>query len=262
MKMTNFTIRNTFLLLIFTFLSVWMFASQADLKSIVKQCQRTQHGKQCAVKINMIDGSGETNQYRFVFKAQKKSTAFANVARLVGECNRQGLSNITGCWVTLNRPKQPTGKLEHEKPALSIAKIYKDSKGMIKAKIVQINVLSGLGQSLSDKFPCKKAWQREENSKYPPCVNETKIGAEDVVVAWNGVPQGKCQLVNGKLKGACKWGGKSARVLDPLKGKIYHGYLQLKQGGCQLKLRGFIGFSFIGRNEYWTRFSPTCINSN
>lgn len=51
--------------------------------------------------------------------------------------------------------------------------------------------------------------------------------------------------------GKDKWDG--GTIYDPENGKNYSCKLALKEGGEQLKVRGFIGVSLIGRNEYWTR---------
>lgn len=47
-----------------------------------------------------------------------------------------------------------------------------------------------------------------------------------------------------------EWSG--GYIYDPKKGKDYKAYMQLIEAG-KLKLRGYIGFSLIGRTSYWTR---------
>ena len=42
-------------------------------------------------------------------------------------------------------------------------------------------------------------------------------------------------------------------ILDPNKGKIYKLKLELQEGGAELKVRGFIGFSLLGRTQIWKR---------
>tara|TARA_R110000787_G_scaffold60220_10_gene136605 strand:+ start:12858 stop:13277 length:420 start_codon:yes stop_codon:yes gene_type:complete len=41
-------------------------------------------------------------------------------------------------------------------------------------------------------------------------------------------------------------------ILDPKNGKSYKCYLEL-EGKNKLKLRGYIGFSILGRTQYWQR---------
>lgn len=42
------------------------------------------------------------------------------------------------------------------------------------------------------------------------------------------------------------------KILDPKNGKLYKCYISLENEN-KLKLRGYIGFSLIGRTEYWHR---------
>jgi uncharacterized protein (DUF2147 family) len=48
-----------------------------------------------------------------------------------------------------------------------------------------------------------------------------------------------------------QWSG--GKVLDPESGKIYSCVLALEDSGKKLRVRGFIGFSFLGRTQYWLR---------
>lgn len=52
-----------------------------------------------------------------------------------------------------------------------------------------------------------------------------------------------------KRDGANEWVGGS--VLDPKSGKIYHAKLTLQ--GNKLLVRGYVGFSALGRTQVWTR---------
>lgn len=42
-------------------------------------------------------------------------------------------------------------------------------------------------------------------------------------------------------------------ILDPKTGKIYRARLKLEEGGKKLNVRGFIGFSLLGRSQVWYR---------
>jgi uncharacterized protein (DUF2147 family) len=42
-------------------------------------------------------------------------------------------------------------------------------------------------------------------------------------------------------------------ILDPKTGKIYRAKLKLEDGGKKLNVRGFIGFSLLGRTQVWHR---------
>ena len=43
------------------------------------------------------------------------------------------------------------------------------------------------------------------------------------------------------------------RVLDPEHGKTYRGRVRVVDGGKKLEVRGFIGFSLLGRTQTWIR---------
>jgi uncharacterized protein (DUF2147 family) len=51
-------------------------------------------------------------------------------------------------------------------------------------------------------------------------------------------------------KGA-QWSG--GQILDPASGKTYNCSISLEQGGKRLKVRGFIGLSWLGRTQFWLR---------
>lgn len=48
-----------------------------------------------------------------------------------------------------------------------------------------------------------------------------------------------------------EWGG--GKILDPKNGKVYSAKLSLIEGGSKLNVRGFLGFSLLGRTQVWER---------
>ena len=48
-----------------------------------------------------------------------------------------------------------------------------------------------------------------------------------------------------------KWSG--GKILDPNNGKIYKCKIKTLENGDKLEVRGFVGFSLIGRTQYWLR---------
>ena len=48
-----------------------------------------------------------------------------------------------------------------------------------------------------------------------------------------------------------KWDG--GQILDPNNGKTYKCKLQLTDGGEKLEMRGYMGFSLLGRTQTWVR---------
>jgi uncharacterized protein (DUF2147 family) len=80
------------------------------------------------------------------------------------------------------------------------------------------------------------------------------------------VPNPKCDKCQGDLKDqpieglriltdlkkrSSDWG--DGKILDPNNGKLYDVKMQLEEGGSKLKVRGFIGFSLLGRTQTWER---------
>lgn len=49
-----------------------------------------------------------------------------------------------------------------------------------------------------------------------------------------------------------KWD--SGEILDPNNGKIYSSKIELSNQGNDLKVRGFLGFSLLGRTQTWKRW--------
>lgn len=57
-------------------------------------------------------------------------------------------------------------------------------------------------------------------------------------------------ILTGLSKDGDEWSG--GKILDPKNGKEYKCYIKL-EGPDKLKIRGYIGFSLIGRTTYWYR---------
>lgn len=57
-------------------------------------------------------------------------------------------------------------------------------------------------------------------------------------------------IVRGLIKDGDEWS--DGKILDPHNGKLYKCTISLVEKD-KLKLRGYIGFSLIGRDEYWHR---------
>ena len=61
------------------------------------------------------------------------------------------------------------------------------------------------------------------------------------------------QILSDLKKDGDEWSG--GMILDPNNGKTYKCYVKVEGDGKKLKVRGFIGFSLIGRTQYWYRIS-------
>lgn len=58
------------------------------------------------------------------------------------------------------------------------------------------------------------------------------------------------EIINGLTEDDDEWN--DAKILDPKTGKEYKCYITLEEDN-KLKVRGYLGFSLIGRTQYWVR---------
>lgn len=58
------------------------------------------------------------------------------------------------------------------------------------------------------------------------------------------------EILTGLEKDDDEWSG--GKILDPRNGKVYKCFIKL-EGADKLKIRGYIGFSLIGKTKYWQR---------
>jgi uncharacterized protein (DUF2147 family) len=119
-----------------------------------------------------------------------------------------------GKWRTID---DKTGKVK------SIVEIYDAGDGTIAGKVLQ--VLN------SDKGP------------HPLCdackgSNHNKP-VEGMVITW------------GLKKEGGSW--EDGKILDPKNGKIYSAKMTPVDGGKKLEVRGYLGFSLLGRSQTWQR---------
>ncbi len=59
------------------------------------------------------------------------------------------------------------------------------------------------------------------------------------------------RIIWGLKKDGNKW--TKGKILDPKSGKTYKSKLKLTHGGNKLEVRGYIGFSLLGRSQIWER---------
>lgn len=87
---------------------------------------------------------------------------------------------------------------------------------------------------------------QSDDGPHPLCKNCTgerkDQPIEGMVIMWDVVKDGS------------NWSG--GRILDPKTGKIYKVSLTPAAGGAKLDVRGYIGFSLLGRTQTWQRKSP------
>lgn len=66
-----------------------------------------------------------------------------------------------------------------------------------------------------------------------------------------GVPIEGLEIIRDMKARGDEWAGGS--ILDPKKGKVYKAKMSLNETGDLLTVRGYIGFSLIGRTQLWER---------
>lgn len=114
----------------------------------------------------------------------------------------------------------------------------------------------------------------DDDGKTPKAVVQieqrgTKLFGKIVELIRPDRPNPKCDECEGALKGkpilgmqilwdlerdGDEWA--NGKILDPNNGKIYRCYIEVVEGGTQLKVRGYIGISLLGRTQYWRKGRP------
>lgn len=119
-----------------------------------------------------------------------------------------------GTWETID---DKTGKPK------SLVEITVDSNGVLSGKIIK-----GLAPDADPERRCTA------------CKGENK----DVLI--RGMT-----FIAGLKKDGDEWTG--GTIIDPESGKTYKCKMYLKDGGQKLVVRGYIGFSLVGRSQTWNR---------
>lgn len=123
-------------------------------------------------------------------------------------------SSPVGTWTTIDdKTKKPK----------SVVEIYETTNGSLAARVAEI--LS------SDRGP---------NPVCDKCEGERK-----------GKPVKGMVMMWGVRKKGDAWEG--GQILDPATGKVYSVKIRPVEGGQKLEVRGFLGFSLLGRTQVWVR---------
>lgn len=134
------------------------------------------------------------------------------------------LSLFLLCFSTVLFAQDVTGKWktidDNTGEAKSIVNIYKED-GKVYGKVVEI-----LNEEKKDAL-CKD------------CSGEDKGKPIQGLVIIKGLEKDGDEYTDGK-------------ILDPSTGKLYKCYIALEEPN-KLKVRGYVGFSLLGRTQYWHR---------
>lgn len=122
---------------------------------------------------------------------------------------------------------------------------------------------AGLWKSIDDKTAKPRSLIRisEDNGLYSGVV-EKGLRADDTgdAVCDKCTDARKGQKIVGmtiikgiKAKDGAENEFTGGEILDPENGKVYKCKMKLSDDGSKLEVRGFIGFSLLGRSQTWTR---------
>jgi uncharacterized protein (DUF2147 family) len=144
------------------------------------------------------------------------TTSASATALVVVPVTASDLNSAVGKWKSID---DETGKPK------SIIEITEGSDAKLNGKIVQLF----------------REPSEEQNPKCDKCTGDKK-----------DQPILNMQIMHGfKKKSDGKWA--DGEILDPKNGKVYSCKLALTEGGKKLEVRGFIGFSLLGRTQIWLR---------
>jgi uncharacterized protein (DUF2147 family) len=129
----------------------------------------------------------------------------------------QPVQGVVGAWLTID---------DETNTPRSILKLFIDKKGYLNGQIVKIYFRNGEKET----DVCTKCTQ--------PVFKDKPIMG--MVVMW-GLKQVDYR----------KW--TDGFILDPKNGQIYRCNLTLSPNGQELNVRGYIGFSLLGRTQHWMR---------
>ncbi len=139
---------------------------------------------------------------------------------------------VTACLLLLSIPA-----LAADLSPVGTWKTIDDKTGQAKA-IVQITESNGVLEGKILKV------LKSDTGPHPIC---SKCDGER-----HNKPVEGMTFVWGLTRDGDTWEG--GRILDPKTGKIYKAKMQVIDGGEKLKVRGYIGFSWLGRTQVWHRY--------
>ncbi|MEK6627454.1 MAG: DUF2147 domain-containing protein [Bdellovibrionota bacterium] len=90
----------------------------------------------------------------------------------------------------------------------------------------------------------EKLYKKPEEDQNPKCDKCSGDKKDQLIIGM--------QILNDLKKDSdTEWSG--GKILDPNNGKTYSCKIELIEKGNKIKLRGFIGFSLLGRTQIWER---------
>ena len=155
--------------------------------------------------------------FRVINQLNRKLTQFMLITLVVlFSFSTATAASFVGYWQTVSdRNNKPAG----------VVKIWKTKKGRYYGKIMEIYRQGG----------------NKPDDRCLKCVGEFKNKRIKGITMLFALQKTKPNYFeNGK-------------ILDPKSGKVYKCYVELDNKGKRAKVRGYIGFSWLGRTQYWYR---------
>jgi len=113
---------------------------------------------------------------------------------------------------------------------------------------------TGLWQSVDDDTHQPNAWFLiRDGGGEDPNVACDKCADDRRNKPWMGL-----EIIRGMKRDGMKY--TDGTILDPRDGNIYSAQMTLTPDGQTLVVRGYLGISLLGKNQYWTRLPDTAFN--
>jgi uncharacterized protein (DUF2147 family) len=123
---------------------------------------------------------------------------------------------------------------------------------------------AGLWEQVDEKTGKAESWFRiaERNGLYEGTI--VKIFGEDsnwTCDKCEGADRGKPVLGLTLIKGMHRNGNnyEDGSIMDPRDGTVYRALMRLSPDGQKLEMRGYVGFSLLGRSQIWNRLPDNAL---
>lgn len=162
-----------------------------------------------------------------LFSNYARTTARRTVKRVWVSATIAGTLLASAAAAFADTPSTPVGvwqtRDDHTHQPTALVQITQNGDGTLSGQIVR-----GLGENNSPERRCTECTDERKDQKIQgmSIVREMKQDGDE----WDG-----------------------GRILDPANGKEYSCRMHLEAGGQKLVVRGYIGFSLLGRSQTWTR---------
>ncbi|VAW95364.1 Uncharacterized protein conserved in bacteria [hydrothermal vent metagenome] len=127
------------------------------------------------------------------------------------------------------------------------------------AEISPVGLWKTIDDSTGRERSIVKIWKEGDvfNGKIIKILNDPRGGSDFICSECEGELYNKpiigLTIIRNMKKDEEKWSG--GEILDPENGIFYNATMSLDNFGKILEVRGFVGFSFFGRSQFWTKVS-------